>query len=754
MSQKIETVELSTNMDQFIILSTDDKRFVVKPKNNEYHFIDNPDLPAIPMKNVSIIVPNGAELIDYKFSIKKKLIRKEILMDHSPSFLPVEPSVIEDEKNFSYTDIYPQNTIDFSSTTLQRGYTQFNFTYIPFVYDGNKRELNLVSDLKLEIEYTINESKISSVHPDESVIHFIKSKVVNPDKVDRFYPVNEASKNKKSDGKIDYLIVTSEDLKDDFKSLLEWKQRKGLNADIISVEEIEKSYDEPTTQLKIKRCLHEYYEKYDLKWVLLGGDESIIPVQNCYSKVNFERSVFEDWQIPTDLFYACFDYRFDWNSIDDDKIGEIYMDGHDLTPEIFLTRMPVRTKKDVEAFVKKTMNYEIHPSRNESIGKMIFGGVKLWSSWEGKSDSHHRSDLIFKDYINLKWKGEKYNFFDTGTDFTEGPDYQVTSGNLTEQLNQGFGYFHFTGHGNNTFLIMESGKVFHSIDAMNLNNEVSGVMLSNACNVNAFDISEPSLSEALLRNPDGGCVAFFGSSRYGFGNPKPSIALGASLKYNANFMKHLFTEGLSVTRSFGEIASSAKGEFSYNGSSNGVYYYLMYAINPMGDPELPLYTGQPQVFDNVRLYKMGNSLTVNTGGVENSKVCITSLNLEDGHKDIAKNVAFHTFHNIPGEFQITITAPNYIPYTYISGMPTGLSADISSSISVFPNPANEDLRINFNLPEGSLQIFDISGKLLKELTVTYGPNHLNISDVPDGLLILKFSSRDGVARFKVLKQGD
>ena len=362
--------------------------------------------------------------------------------------------------------------------------------------------------------------------------------------------------------------------------------------------------------------------------------------------------------------------------------------------------------------------------------------------------------MILDKYIDLKWNGDRFDFFDTGTDLIQNSDYHVTARNLSDQLNKGFGFFHFTGHGNNQYLNMESGKVFDVEDAMNLTNQTPGIVMTNACNVNAFDLAEPSLSEALLRNPRGGCVAIFSSSRYGFGNPEPSNILGASLKFNANFMEYLFDEDQADSRSFGEIASSVKNDFSHNSSSNGVFYYLLYAINPMGDPELPLYTGQPKKFNNSRIYEMGKSLHVNTGGVKNSKICITSLNLEDGHKEVAKNVSHHMFQNIPEKFQVTITAPDYIPYTYVSGTLTGTNANIHSMINVYPNPANEYLRVNFNLSGGHLQIHDITGKLLKEANISHGSNHIDISELPDGLLILNFTSRNGKARFRIVKYDD
>lgn len=297
-------------------------------------------------------------------------------------------------------------------------------------------------------------------------------------------------------------------------------------------------------------------------------------------------------------------------------IGEIYMDYVDLAPEIFLSRAPVKNSSQVEAFVRKTLAYERDPAFTPATGHLLSVGVKSWNFWDGKSDNHHRMDHLYNRYISRYWKGEKVNFFDSGTDFPEGSDYHVTSGNLSAQLNQGFSVFNFAGHGNNINFVMESGPGFSSHDAGKLSNEAMGLMLTNACDVSAFDSIDPCLGEALLRNPEGGCVAFFGSARYGFGNPEKTSYLGSSLQYNATFLEKLFSDDPECRwNTFGGLTAMTKTTFTNNGSAGGTLLYLLYAINPLGDPEMQIYAGIPSIFDRVRIFRVGNSLLVNAGSV-------------------------------------------------------------------------------------------------------------------------------------------
>jgi hypothetical protein len=485
----------------------------------------------------------------------------------------------------------------------------------------------------------------------------------------------------------------------------------------------------------------------------MGGDHDVVPIQGCYTKIYIAGQEFIDESVPTDLFYACFDYRFDWNSTVDEKIGQMYWDQHDLIPEVNISRIPVRDMEQVRTFVKKSMSYELNPPMKEFAEIMLLTGIKSWSSWDGKSDNHHRSELMFEKYIAKNWSGRKVNFFDTGTDFDEGQEYQVTASNLMAQLNKGYGIFHYAGHGNSDALLMESGKSFNSSDARQLTNPISGIMLSASCYVNAFDSPKPCLSESFLENPNGGAVAFFGSSRFGFGIPDQNVHLGPSFQYNARFLKYLFKSDTEIHgNSFASIAAMTKSDFAFSGSSGGTYLYLIYALNAMGDPELPIYTRDPSSFDNIRLYRMGNALTVNTGGIKNCRICITSQDLAAGYFQVVEDISYHTFENIPEQFQVTITAPNYIPYQYKSGSITGIESSLSSRIRIHPNPASEFLYIDIDIPQARLQLFDMQGRLLMEQEVLSGSSRVNLAGHSDGAYLLKFLSDDGIAWFKFLKQ--
>lgn len=746
-AQHWQQLELTASMDQFTL--EEDSEGLISIFSNEYdhHYPQGTNMPALPLIRVSIIAPPGSELENYSYTVEQVVVGEDVPLANAPVPIPISQmdKYAYGQKQFkgSYTD----PTISNVTTMIQRGYTWFSFDYSPFLYDGETGNLILVKKVDLNLEYSVLPEGTRTFRPDQVLAGHIKGISMNPEDLDRYYPDKQEPgiHLKSSLDPVDYLIITSEELKPSFKPLLEWKTRKGLNTRLVTMEEIEENYDDHSIQLRLKRCLFDYYRDHGLTWVLLGGDNEVVPSQGCYGYTRLGTDeLLEDWSIPTDLFYACFDKRFDWNSVVDEKIGQAFWDGQDLVPELYISRIPVKTPEQVKTFINKTIRYERDPPLHDFFGRILLSGVRFWSHWDGKSDSHHRSENFYRNYIKYLWEGKKLGFYDTGTDFLEGSSYEVTAENLSTQLNSGFGLFHYSGHGNNQSIIMEKGKVFGSDDAMELVNPVSGIVMSNTCYVNAFDSIDPCLGEAFLRNPSGGATAFFGSSRYGFDNVGVSGDLGPSFKYNASFIKYLFDEAPeSNWKSFATIAAMAKSDFVNTGSAGGAYLYLQYAVNPMGDPEMPLYASDPSVFDHVRIYRLGNELTVNTGGIENGRICLTSLDLEEGYQQVAENSSFHNFQEIPESYQVTITAPGYKPYIYRSAGITSFNENPGLEVHVYPVPARDFLIIQLAEPSARVQLCDLNGRVLKEVEVNGGHHRLDTSGFPAGIYLLNVTSASG-----------
>ena len=455
-------------------------------------------------------------------------------------------------------------------------------------------------------------------------------------------------------------------------------------------------------QLKIKTCLKEYYENNGLKYVLLGGDDTVVPVMRCYAKAV---GVTID-NMPTDLFYACFDNDFGWNANGNDIYGELE-DNIDIAPEIFLSRAPVQNINDVNGFVNKIINYEQFISTYKWNNKLLLCGVETLQSEiiDGQliSDSQSKTEKLYQTYIKDYWNGEKVRFYDTDTDFPGGADYDCNSVHLQEQLSQGYNFVEISSHGSQEYFILEK-DFYYTSKASTLYNKHPTIITTSACNTNSFDNNtNPCLSEAFIRNEDNGIIAYLGASREGLGNRNKNN-LGISEEYDGTFYKCLFKDSKG-SKNFAEVVSNTKIAFINSCNINSGYRWIMFGLNPIGDPEMPIYTQTPNSFENITLKFDENKLTVDTGE-EGCRICVMSSNSGKSYYKVVSNTQTATFTGLcDGEIDICVTKEGYKPYRYISYIKFIQNETISKKIAyTYKNSMVIGSNVTNNKPFGPVKI--------------------------------------------------
>jgi len=491
----------------------------------------------------------------------------------------------------------------------------------------------------------------------------------------------------------EYVVVTTNALKSYFVPLVNWKTQKGVRAKVITMEEITNQYSDSTTQLKIKRCLYDYYTNHGLKYVLLGGDDTVVPVQGCYCSADNINEI-----IPCDNFYACFSGHFAWNADGDGVTGE-EVDGVDFSPSIYISRAPVRSVNDVSAFVNKTLNYEKSPKANGWGNNMLMGGnilSSLYSSNPIVSDSQAKGENLYSNYIDPYWSGNMYKFYDTYTDFSGGANYNFSPSHLQDQLEEGYTFVDLITHGDTALWVTEAGD-FTISHASSLDNPRPTIITTVACKTNAFDSSiDPCLSEALIRNPNSNVVAYLGCSR----NAKETSGgeLGESLYFEAQFYKRLFGNTLT-NKNWGYVVANAKAYIANYINNMGRFRWVQVGLNPIGDPEMPVFCNTPITFGQP-LITMANShtFTVNTG-VSGCTICIMSSD-NNGLTDyrLFNNVQTVTVNNFYHNLSICITKRGYVPkiiymspsVSYIQNMHIGNDVNYeAATVEVGTNVTNQ-----------------------------------------------------------------
>jgi len=193
----------------------------------------------------------------------------------------------------------------------------------------------------------------------------------------------------------EYLIITSAELAPAFYPFAFWKNQKGVLTEIVLIEEILSSYSGNDPQAQIREYLKDA-NGAGATWVLLGGDESIIPVRYAYPGNTSEVPDLHDQQCA-DLYYA--DLTGDWDTDGDGIFGEYSQDDPDIYPEVYLGRVPAVSPEEVAIWVSKTLLYEQNPGNGDD--EYLTSGLFIVNDQMRDVNEHNILAELMPDHFNV-----------------------------------------------------------------------------------------------------------------------------------------------------------------------------------------------------------------------------------------------------------------------------------------------------------------------------------------------------------------
>lgn len=394
----------------------------------------------------------------------------------------------------------------------------------------------------------------------------------------------------------DYVIITSEALRDaaaayTFQDLVDLKASMGMSATIVTTEWIYATYpgNRPDggidDQTRIRNFIIDAYTNWGTEYVLLGGDgdagdaggesgDDIIPARGF--------SAYSDSDIASDLYYSCLDGTFDHDS--DGTYGEIN-DGPgggevDLFAEVYVGRAAIDGDAELEAFVRKTIEYETgggeYMTEVRMVGEYIgFGGVAEFGG--------NYLDEIITGSCNHGYCTEGFDsepFFTTETLYDR--DGTWSKSDIIGLINSNVHIINHLGHANVDYLMK-----FNNSDIANLTNDRYFIGYSQGCYSGAFDnrnesgsvLASDCIAEHLTNGPNG-AVAFLANSRYGWGEFDSTD--GPSQHFDREFWDAVLEEKIyEISRANQDSKADNIGFLA-----DPLIRWCYYDVNLFGDPAL------------------------------------------------------------------------------------------------------------------------------------------------------------------------
>ncbi len=578
--------------------------------------------PALPVLERFFLLPQGASVDsivveDIKGFILAEGIQVATLQWPRIPDLPAPDSVPPKIKSGKF----PQAPAELGYIGDMRGARIAVIRLFPFCYDLDKKELWFNEEFSVKIYYTEGGMKQNRVT--EPWASFINNLVENPG----ISPIPSWG--------TDYIIITSDAMVGCFQRLTEWRKKKGMRAELFTVEWITSVYPGVDPQEKIRNFIKDAYERWGVSFVLIGGNQYVVPMRMAYQPNGYPQ--YGD-SVPTDLYYACLDGN--WNPDGDQHWGE-WPDTVDFLPDVFVARLPVSQVSEAEACIDKIIKYEREGPACPT--RALVHAADLFSSGDGI----HYGRRVAKRFPTD---------FRLDTLYEANIGHDITPEEIADTLRQGPGYLFMIGHGN-WWRIQVDRSTGASLDlenARNLANSVGFFDVVISCHGNS--VYESSVGKAMVLNPKGGSIASLGSGKLDFADY--GILIAESVFVN------IFKYGLYYA---GQAELTARSTWVGMATSSPLARHLLMAYNLMGDPATDLWTGNPGTLEVQHDSVVDRTLTIRIlhdgSPVKEAKVSLTA---PETHlvrlSDINGTVGFENLFLSSDTITLTVTKHGFKPF--------------------------------------------------------------------------------------------
>lgn len=734
----------------------------------DYPIITKPFVPAVSVKPLVLYLGENEKatsvLVDYE-------VEKSFKIPDSASVTPVIPSgCLESEPPvdlkylksavFNENINFPLHPHDFElkyKTQFKNGHGILYTTLFPVQYNPAKKEVRYFQKIIIHIE-TEKISPAIKTKTTNQIKNEIYNLVDNKNDFDTLFCTTPYAEAKRYNQNYQYLIITTEELKDYFSDFLLFNKKRGLVSKIVTTEAITQSCQGLDIQEKIKNYIIEEYNNYSLEYVLLAGSYSEIPAKE-FSAITYDYGVKPLSKIVlSDLYYSCLDS----NSPDENFSPQEVFQNQDILSEIKIGRFPVDNVYDLQNIIDKSINYTLKPKVNKVkniglIGELLYSedqGYDFENCW-GYNFLKELKELktYSATFSNLKFF-ELYDFPNTYSKGWQGAD-------VIKFINENeISFINHIGHAApaNNFRVSISDLASNPFTNNGLNSNFF-IVYSQGSNSLPFGVK-------LITNPFG-AVAYIGNSNSALATPFGTYS--SSQRFHKNFLLEMSKNRSTSGRIFNSTREKL-GNFILNLDNDSPPYFnfdlwTALSTNLLGDPALEIWKADVNEHSDeipafitekeLNLFLKKGSRILLTG--PNKQEIIYQNTYTENDYLYINNEIFSSYLDslITGSFFLFLDEEGTIPVSKEILFDLKLKSKNSETLlndkkklSVHPNPFNNQCTITYNLSvleSVTVSIYNNKGQLLEILQTGQfkeGPHQIVFDgkDYKSGIYYCEFKS--------------
>ena len=710
------------------------------------YYLENKGAPELPYKSVRLALPLNTTIK----SVSAAGLNIEVLaqgVDHAWFEGDIKTGIYEryspapkNNEIYASSDLYPGRYVEIIDKGVMGSQPLATIAVYPIQYRPNNGKVFLIGEI--EIHITLEENLSFSNNRMPVGAELLKGIVDNPEALN-YTGFNRPHLGDGLPGDLilgtgaEYIIITSGELAPAFYPYAVWKNQKGLLTEMVLIEDILRQYTGEDPPAQLRAYLQDAYLA-GAQWVLLGGDEDIIPIRYAYPGNVSSAPDLHSFQIA-DLYYA--DLTGNWDADGDGVYGEYNHDDPDIYPEVYVGRVATSDSTKAAIWVEKALVYEQNPGHGDN--SYLTKGLFIVADQMRDLNEHTVLASLMPDHFIV----DASRCAEEPSGSSQNPT-QPSGGEVISVMDEGWGFISNLNHGGfynysartpgynewprsyvqggyyNTDQGSSSLMMLAETDKYNIHYSIS-------CYTAMFDfdkgvwlpgpfVTNETVMETYLFQPNKGGAAYLGNTRWGW--------VTSSYQIEQKFIEYVFSDTarhLAVAEALSKIYYPTKRD-------------LCYGHNLFGDPETQIWVYQPQpltvmVPDNIAVGTDNITIIVATpdGPAVNVNICLWKpgeMYIRGTTDEIGQ---FWTPINLAeaGELYVTATGVDLLPGIDTVNVygPTGFDDDPilpkeTYLCNNYPNPFNPVTHIRFALADPGqvkVAIYDISGRQVKTLVDDY-----------------------------------
>ncbi len=390
-----------------------------------------------------------------------------------------------------------------------------------------------------------------------------------------------ATQDLHADGAADMIIIIPADrhMQEQAERLAQWHEDKdGLRVRIVAADQLYNEFSSGTPDANAyRRYLKMLYDRATTeadrpRSLLLMGDGAWDNRMRTTTWKDFRPEQFllcyesDNSYSHTDCYVSD-----DYFTLLDDGEGAHLLDGDQ--SDVAVGRLPVRTVSQAKAMVGKIIAY----ADNQNAGSWQNLIVMMGDDGNGNQHMKDADDVakqVEQQHPSVEVRRILWDAYER-TSTASGNSYPDVTRQIQQLMETGALVMNYSGHGAATTLSHE--KVVDVTDFANAVSTHLPLWVTASCDIMPFDGQTENIGETALLNPNGGAIAFYGTTR--------TVYQTYNRQMNLAFMRHLLDTSSGQSPTIGEAVRRAKNELiagKVDLTANKLQFTLL------GDPALRL----------------------------------------------------------------------------------------------------------------------------------------------------------------------